>query len=456
MENIEAVESMFLGTLGRNPQNVLDAITLIKAGASEPGKVHLHVPKHQTILEAMEACSLESPEQWFEIEDLIAKLATLNKLELVGGETYIRKVYKVGSPADGSWRAHAQNVIRTFQTRIAVEAGQQLAEAAASQKQPLPDILADAQEKISSIRKLGVKPPTIPFGDIVLERREARKDRIANSIPPGVISSGFKALDSVIQGGFYPGRTYLFGAVMNMCKSTVMRSFAARLTDHGGPGIIYSTEEPPQVWFEKLLACKMGVNSNKVAMLDLTEEEWMRMEELEDQLADSGCIMSTNSSPSPLDVYDDTQAGVIRHNTKWIIVDSASKMSAGKDGIFNDTRAVSQCLQNVALDMNIPVLMSAQLIKDVNLRENKIGNLWDFQGGITFSQDMDVAFTLFLEDFYVKRGAIKWEDRKFDPGILSMPMVRNRHGDGGDISVEFFIQLGVGLYPVTRMELNPS
>lgn len=436
LSDMELSEQAFLGSLNHQPAATLAAAALIKPD-------ELCYPRHRAIFEAQIECSRAGENNYFEIKDLIERMRTNGTLERAGGVLYLSGLTVAGSSAENGWRLHLMNVTENNRRRTTISVGEQMIKDAADPAIPLVDTLAVTQEKLFSVRRHKGKAPTVTMADTIAANRE-RERRILAGEDDGSLSTGLPELDEKI-GRIMPGTTTILVGAQSMGKSTAIRSIARELVNQG-PGLIYSTEEAPTRWQSKFLSSLMEVNYKKLKTLELTPQQWKEKEQWEDYLIRCNVIMSNIATPTPDDVWADVEAAKARYGIKWVIVDSVSKMSAGKDGIFNDTRAVSGCLQDIALEFDIPVLMTAQLIKDVSTRPNKIPTGFDVQGGQTLSQDADVIIGVYYHDYYVKRGMAD-PNPEYPENVVLFPILKNRDDDAGDVSCKLYMNPGVGIYP---------
>lgn len=288
----------------------------------------------------------------------------------------------------------------------------------------LETALDKAQYELDILREKTQPEVMKTFTDIVVINRQQLEERVKNPSPVRGLRSHLPRLDKLI-GGWVSGRLHVIYGDTNMGKSTLAVSLATRFMNNEA-GLIVPTESPVGAYMDKMAACIARVSSDKLDSGELTRDEYERVKGAYDMLEDPNCNFLDMGSPTPAMLEHAIRRDIEKHNYKWLVVDSMSKMKAsGVTDIYETTRLVADGLQDIARDYNLMVLTTCQVGRNMKGRENKMPLPNDALGAGTVEQNADVIFSLYNHNHYVNLGVCD-PDEKFPPDSALLRVIKHR------------------------------
>lgn len=331
------------------------------------------------------------------------------------------------------------------------------ADAKIAERQDLEAVLAKVQAEIDRIQVSAARSSVLSFEDIARDNLALIDFRRENPNPIIGLRCNIPTLDKAI-GGFEPEMYVIYGAT-SMGKSTLAVSFAREFLRQG-PGFIATTESNPRRWMFKLAASMSHIPSDRIETGQLNDAEYHQIKATYAQIAAMGCHMLEHGSPTVSDLRASMLLGMEKYGYEWAIVDSASKMnSPGSPAIYDTTRNVSNGLQTLMQELNIPFVLTTQVGRDVSERPagKKLPLLEDGYGGGVIEQNAGVVLGLYNHQYYVDLGTEPANEVTFPKETALVRILKNRwRGDARINSVRLKFVGGAGFYELeTHQEARP-
>jgi replicative DNA helicase len=179
----------------------------------------------------------------------------------------------------------------------------------------------------------------------------------------------------------------------------------------------------------RIISLESGINLQRLSQVELTAAEMGRFTEAIGRI-----------SSWPIYLYDkpSLSASQLRlHSTRLqhrcgidaVFVDYAQLMTGKGYDRRTEMGYVSRQAKEMAKDLNIPVVMLAQLNRNLESRKDKRPILSDLKESGDFEQDTDVVMFLHRDEVYN-------ENTEF-PNQADLMVAKNRHGPTGTISLYF-------------------
>lgn len=302
-------------------------------------------------------------------------------------------------------------------------------DAKARQQHDVETLMATLQAELDRARMHTTSPLIRGFDELADEGLQLLEIALTNPDPVRGLRSRIKSLDEAI-GGFTPEVYCIYGAP-SMGKSTLAVSLAREFVTQGA-GLIASTESPPVRWMTKLVGALTRIPSDSIETGRLTAPQVEQVRATYTKLKSMSCHFLQAGSPTPAQLRAAVLKGVQEYGYKWVIVDSASKMSApGSDSIYDITRSVSNGLQDLYQEVGLPIIITSQVGRDVASRGKgqKLPLLEDGYGGGTIEQNAGVVMALYNHQYYVDFGTEDPNDR-YPAGTALVRILKNRWNPG--------------------------
>lgn len=277
--------------------------------------------------------------------------------------------------------------------------------------------LAQATEALMDLSSgATAEAPDVSVGDaarLAIQRAEA----MARGDGGQALRTGLTTLDSAI-GRLMPGWFYVLGGrpgmgktslacqlVVSVAQQLVREAIDAPPFSGAGGDVVYFSLEMPAEQTAGWMACQIAGVENDVlvdrAMTSAEAERMLRAHTELDQLP-IRIIDAVGLSGAALALR--VRAMHARRRVRLVVVDHLQKLvssSADKNGDTSATAKASSALKDLARQVGCPVLVLAQLKRDVDQRDDPRPRLSDLL--YAGEQDADVAFFLFRAERYLKK-----------------------------------------------------
>ena len=233
---------------------------------------------------------------------------------------------------------------------------------------------------------------------------KAREDGVA------LISSGEPSIDVLLGGGWRAG-VYGVAGRPKQGKSMVLLHFARKLAEQGRKVLFVSYEMDEGQVYDRLIASVTGVDSNLIAKNDLSGETD------DGRWAKDVVPNAKNSLPENLVVSNPVDRDV---SDLFKLIKRTEKKLGGLDAVFVDYAqimtlpkhkgseaemhaALSSRLQQMTMQLGLPVITGLQLRKPETLNDKKVPGTNDIAGSDKYARDV-------VGIFYIIRAHVEGDD----------------------------------------------
>lgn len=354
--------------------------------------------------------------------------------EKAGGLGYINGLAQY-LPSAANVRRYAEIVREKSVLRQLVEASDEIATAAFNPgDKTAADLLDQAQQ---TIFKLGDKgAPRDDWQDSqdgvtqVLDDIQARHDGEDDFTP-----TGLKDLDDKLNGGLRPGNVVVIAARPSMGKTALAMTIAEHVaTNEGLPVGILSMEMPKPEVQNRRVSMRSGVPFHKILRPErMNDIEWGQMSAAVETLTKVPLYVSDQTALTINQVRAKARALKRRHGLRVLVIDYIGLME-GTDRKANRATQlgeVSRGLKALAKELDIAILLLAQLNREVEKRPNMRPILADLRECGDIEQDADVI--VFVHRPYQVKPDMGDEWKPYAELIVG----KNRSGTCGHIHAHF-------------------
>ncbi len=186
---------------------------------------------------------------------------------------------------------------------------------------------------------------------------------------------------------------------------------------------------------QRLLSMETGIDSHRLRMGAVQEEEWPILLEAANLLASTSIFIDDTPAASVTDIRTKCRRLYAEHGLDMILIDYMQLMTGqGGGNGRNENRQqeisyISRSLKSLARELNVPVIALSQLSRAVEARADKRPMLSDLRESGSIEQDADVVLFIYREDYYIED-----TDRQ---NIADVLVAKHRHGSTGTISLFF-------------------
>ncbi|MGH2496492.1 MAG: replicative DNA helicase [Ktedonobacteraceae bacterium] len=178
--------------------------------------------------------------------------------------------------------------------------------------------------------------------------------------------------------------------------------------DYGQRIGIFSLEMSQAQLTERLMAIETGINLQRLSTGNLEDEEWDRVVVARDRLSDAHIRIDGTSVLSPVQMRSRARRWVVEHGLDLIIVDYLQLMQPSSDTsskrkMENRVQVIDEISRNLKLlarELNIPILVLAQLSRAVESRLSKVPQLSDLRESGGIEQNADIVMFIYRDEVY--------------------------------------------------------
>lgn len=237
------------------------------------------------------------------------------------------------------------------------------------------------------------------------------------------ISTGLMDLDEKL-GGFHNGDLVVIGARPSMGKTALLLNMALAASGKGHPVGMFSGEQDVVQMGQRLLAIQGRIPVMRMRNGGLIEEDWQKLNVATHQLKDRQFQTDDTASPSLTHIVRHARSWCYGHNTKILFIDYLQRMDTDKrakryEAVGENVRG----LKNLARELNIPVVVLAQVNREVEKRADKRPGMGDLSDSSEIEKEADQIFMLYRDEVY--------NQETKEPGIAEILIDKNRHGPTG-------------------------
>jgi len=364
-------------------------------------------------------------------------LGSLNKLDYVGGMTYLAALVE-NVPTAANIRRYAEIVHERAILRRLAAAGGEIAESAFHPLgRSVREILDHAETTVFEIAEHGARgqqgfQEIRPLLTQVVERIEFLYNRDNPSDVTG-IATGFTDLDRMTSG-LQEGDLIVIAGRPSMGKTSLALNMAEHIAlNLKMPVAIFSMEMGATQLAMRLMGSVGRLDQQKIRTGRLTNDDWERL---------SGALGKLNDAPIHIDETPALNALELRARARRlarqyggklgaIIVDYLQLMQAVSDGENRATEIseISRSMKALAKELKVPVLALSQLNRSLEQRPNKRPVMSDLRESGAIEQDADVILFIYRDEVYN-------EDTQ-DKGVAEIIISKQRNGPIGMVRLAF-------------------
>lgn len=339
-------------------------------------------------------------------------------LARAGGVTYLQDCISA-CPSAASVEYYAEIVRDTAVLRRLVDAGTKITQLGyASGGGDVEDLVGQAQTEVAEVvtsRRAVVRLGTV--ADEVIERFGAER--------PLLTPTPWPELDRVL-GGLAPGRLYTVAGRPGTGKSVLGRGLALSTAQRGSQALLVSAEMTRDEVTCCILASMADVDHGRIydgTVNDLEQKKlsrsWAQVQELPLHIDDRSDVSVAEIRAAARSVARLGHLGIVVVDYVQLLRPLDRKASREQQ-----VSQMSRDLKVLAKELDVPVVMLAQLNREVEKRQDKRPQLSDLRESGSLEQDANVVVLLY-------------RDAEQTPFEITLGVGKNRHGKTGPAHLYF-------------------
>jgi len=236
-----------------------------------------------------------------------------------------------------------------------------------------------------------------PISELVNAELQAIQDKTLDKGIP----TGYSDLDSYLQFGFKKGQMIVLGGRPSIGKSSLALNIAERIAANYKTAY-FSLEMAKSELTNRLLCGKAHVTKEDIEQA--TDETFQKLSDAKNVIYKLNLNIYTISPLTPLSLKAELKRTKDKNGLDFAVVDYLQLMDYHQrtDSLYHKTTLLSQAIKQIAIDVDIPILVLSQLSRKLEDRFNKRPILSDLKESGSIEQDADVVMFLYREWEYMK------------------------------------------------------
>ncbi|MYH62986.1 MAG: replicative DNA helicase [Caldilineaceae bacterium SB0675_bin_29] len=362
--NVEA-EQAVLGSLLIDPDAIVKVSTTLR-------DVDFYREPHQWIFRALLA--LHERREPADFVTLVDELERNEQLEEIGGPAYITQLIN-STPTAIYADYYARIVERTATLRRLIGAANQIAELAYDESNDVNEVVDRAEAIIFGVSESRIHRDLTPVARVLDEVVDQIDFLARNQNRLMGVPTGFVLLDKML-GGFQKSDLIIVAGRPGMGKSSLGLSIAQNAARRYNARVaVFSLEMSSEQVVQRLLSIETAIDSHRLRMGQIDEEEWPILVEAANTLAGTNIFIDDTPGASVMEIRTKSRRLYAERGIDLIVVDYMQLMSGGGSGMRGENRQqeisfISRSLKGLARELNVPVIALSQLSRAVETRAN--------------------------------------------------------------------------------------
>ena len=243
------------------------------------------------------------------------------------------------------------------------------------------------------------------------------------------LKTGINNLDKVL-GGMHNSDLMIVGARPGVGKTAFGLSALLHLASQGKRVGFVSTEMSAIQVMSRVTAAQTGISGHKIRDANLEETDWALMTAATNKVANLNFRINDKPNVTIVDVALQCKAWAIESGVDFIVIDYLTRVKPAKSS-GNQTLDVGEVVtgcKNIARQLNIPVMVLAQLNRNVANRNDPRPRMADLRDSGIIEQEADQILLLYRDD-----------DDDLAPAEIIVD--KNRHGECATVRCRYIPQI---------------
>ena len=362
---------------------------------------------------------------------LTQELQDMSVLDEIGGQAYLTSLVN-NTPSSVHADVYGRLVERTAIRRKMLLASDEIRRLAVDEELPIDKVISEAELALFSVSNSQIKREFVPIWDAVSEYYDEMERLLAAGEGMVGMPTGFKALDGLL-GGFQKSDLVVFAGRPGMGKTSWILTVALNVARRGARVAIFTMEMGVEQMVQRLISMETGIRIQQLRSANISAREHTRFTEAISRISNLPLFIDDTPSITPIEMRTKCRRLQHEYGLDIVMVDYMQLMSAGKayeNNRVQEISYISRSLKELARELNVTILSTAQLSRAVEQRQDKRPQLSDLRESGSIEQDADAVLFLYRDEVYNP-------DTTEFPNQADVLLSKHRHGPTGTIQLYF-------------------
>lgn len=391
------LEQVVLGAMMIDRKGVEEVIMLLKPE-------FFFERAHSFIYEAIQ--NLYKRQVGIDLLTVSEELSKMGKLATVGGDFYlIGLTQRVSSSAHIEF--HARIIIQKYVLRILIRDSYDVIEKAFYRDPDIFDVMDTITKSVERIYKEAIRiDENLNTNDAIKELYD--KVEAVQKGKPSAVPTGLSNFDDWC-GGFHNRELITIAARPGMGKTTALLSIASKASIEGDiPGAFFSLEMTNVDLKNRLAAKATGIPYSNIRQGKLSMSELSSCLTYFERIDKSNLIIIDRINIHER-LIEKIRSLFAEKHIRYVIIDYVQliKLMQRSGDRTSDLSDITRDLKGLANELNIPIIIIAQLSRKVDTRTNRRPILSDLKQSGSIEEDSDTVIFIYREAYYQQEAGVK-------------------------------------------------
>jgi replicative DNA helicase len=256
------------------------------------------------------------------------------------------------------------------------------------------------------------------------------------------LSTGYSKLDS-LSSGLQGGEMFIIAARPSMGKTSLAMNIVEHISvDCNIPAAVFSLEMSATMLVRRLLVSRAQLSMQDLSRGLLSRAQQEALAKATRELQKAQIFIDETPGLDVLELRAKARRLKKQHNIQMIMIDYLQLMTSSsrraKDNRQIEIAEISAGLKGLSKELNVPIIVLAQLNRSVESRKGQRPVLSDLRESGSIEQDADIVGLLTREDY--AGGKMEAEDEETaakKKGQAVLIIAKNRNGPTDDVPLRF-------------------
>lgn len=294
------------------------------------------------------------------------------------------------------------------------------------------DVLQIAEERVS----IGTKT----IKDLVHTAINTIEDYHTRAGALTGLGTGFPDLDKMTSG-MHGGEMIVIAARPSMGKTSLAMNIAEAVAiDQKQPVGVFSLEMTAESLVLRMLCSRSRVNLRNIRDGFLAERDFPKLTGAAGKLANAPLFIDDSAGLSILQLRAKARRMYQQHGIKLFVIDYLQLLNASSQKIENRQQEIAQIsngIKALAKELNVPVIVLAQLNRELEKDKNRKPRLSDLRESGAIEQDADLVGLLYKVESEKAEDEDPAAQQDVEAVAVNLLIAKQRNGPTGDVCMTF-------------------
>ncbi len=392
---------------------------------------HFYLNEHKAIYEIMLAKLMEN--KTIDFVTVLEALKTESFFSGEEGKAYLLKLAQI-VPSISNIENYARIVREKYDIRRLITASREIIGEAMEPGVEASKLIDAAEQRVYEIRQDKHQGGLVPIREVIASNYDMYNKLTGPDRDLYVgIPTGISALDEITTG-LNRSDLIIVGARPGMGKTTYALNVARNVAMQQKRTVaVFNLEMSREQMVNRFLSAEARISSKKLRTGNLTPDEWSRMASAAGQLGQAPIYLDETASIT----VPEMKARLRRlKDVGFVVIDYLQLMHSAKktDNRVQEVSEITRSLKIMAKELNVPVMVCAQLARTTEKQANHRPALADLRESGSIEQDPDQVLFLYRDEYYRNE---KSDPAAVENGTAEVIVAKNRHGELGTVKLAF-------------------